>query len=118
MKTSFHASRGGEGLLRAPKVPGAWLPHLPNPHPAPPPSLLPPHPCQGCTWVVSQNVAGVLQHLVVLLLLQQALAVVEDQGIDHLLQLQPLNLPGLLLREEEKLSHLLLKAHPSPPSQR
>lgn len=61
-----------------------------------------PTPTRPPTWVVPQDVTGVLQHLVVLLLHQQALTVVENQGVDHLFQLQPLHLPGLLLRSGEK----------------
>lgn len=75
----------------------------PRPPPAPAPPRLP-------TWVLPKDVTGVLQHLVVLLPLHQALAVVEDEGVDHLFQLQPLCLPGLLLPVEEGL--LLAQAAP------
>lgn len=85
---------------------GLWWPAaLGQPRP-------PPHPPVP-TWVVAEDVTGVLQHLVILPPPQQALAVVQDQGVDHLLQLQPLRLPGLLLPAEK--SCVCSGCGPTPP---
>lgn len=53
------------------------------------------------TIVLLEKLRGVLQHLVVLSELQLALAVVEHQGCDQALQLQPAILPWLLLPHEQ-----------------
>lgn len=52
------------------------------------------------TWVLADDVTGVLDDLVVLLHAEQTLAVVEGQGVAHLLQLQPGGLPCFFLGGE------------------